>query len=324
MKSQISLSFNISKPCNQDWNTMTASNQGRYCSECNKVVYDFSQMDDTELLDFFKQRSTRFCGRFHNSQLHREILPQNSRRHYFFSRFNKIAAAFLTVLSFKSISSKAEIKHPNFLTVLDSNYKGKVQTDSGKIVITGIIIDMEGMPLGNAKVLFDSDQVAVTGKDGKFSFDLKEVSLLNHNLYFAYDSMVTVVRNYHPAMLSTNYEVELYKPGVNKSFYTMGDPMAPVLDLPSLIFKVNSVKLTSESKSLLAEVAYKLKSNPSINIKLNGYYHDSNQKAIYAQRIEVIKKYLVEREGLAAERITTDSEKDGGNLNVVDLLQRND
>ena len=323
MKNQPKLYFNIPKPCSQDWDTMTATNQGKHCSECNKVVYDFSQMDDNELLTFFQQKVIGGCGRFHNSQLHREILPQNSRRHYILSRFNKLAAAFLTVLSFKNMA-KAEIKLPNFITVLDSNYKGKVQNDSGKIVITGIIRDMEGMPLGNAKVLFDSNQVAVTGKDGKFSFELKEVSPVNHNLYFAYDSMVTIVRNYHPSMLSANYQVELYKPGTNKRFYTTGMMSPPKLDLPSLTFKMNSIKFASDAKSSLADVAYKLKSNPFINIKINGYYHGSNQQAICSQRVEMIKKYLVEREGLAGDRITTNSEKDGGNPNVVDILQKND
>jgi hypothetical protein len=40
--------LNISRPCGADWSQMRGDEQKRFCSECNKFVYDFSQMSRQE------------------------------------------------------------------------------------------------------------------------------------------------------------------------------------------------------------------------------------------------------------------------------------
>ena len=40
MKEAIQLQ--LTKPCHENWNTMTANEQGRYCQSCCKTVVDFS------------------------------------------------------------------------------------------------------------------------------------------------------------------------------------------------------------------------------------------------------------------------------------------
>lgn len=69
MKAQ-QLILNISQPCHEDWARMTMAGQGRFCSQCEKVVVDFTKMTNAELVDYFRQRKgAPICGRFDRIQL---------------------------------------------------------------------------------------------------------------------------------------------------------------------------------------------------------------------------------------------------------------
>ena len=62
--------FSIPKPCHEDWNAMTPTEQGRFCSQCSKNVTDFTQMSDKEITIYFRQNSSsNICGRFRKDQL---------------------------------------------------------------------------------------------------------------------------------------------------------------------------------------------------------------------------------------------------------------
>jgi hypothetical protein len=313
---------------------MPARGDGKYCSHCSNIVYDFSQMDDQELLHFFNHKPGNSCGRFHNSQLHRDILPPVKRKQLFISGFNKIAAALLTLLTFKTAAARSNIKTTRPLTVLDSNYKTNPHKNNSNTIISGKITDLHGKPLANATVMFDSIQVAKSDKDGRFQFELKVVDLEfeepnyeNHNLYFSYDSMVTVVRSYHSALHSTSYLVALYKVGEGDGMYHFTGG-APVLhstisfDLPSVVFKSNSSFLSADTKSLLSYIAFKMKSNPEVSITVNAYpgSHQHSSKA----RIENIKNYLVNKESISAERIRCVIDESRGDPNTVDIKVANE
>lgn len=66
----------IENPCHEDWNNMAPETQGRFCHSCEKIVIDFSQMSDSEILQFFnKPKTEKICGRFKSEQL---TLPAES------------------------------------------------------------------------------------------------------------------------------------------------------------------------------------------------------------------------------------------------------
>jgi outer membrane protein OmpA-like peptidoglycan-associated protein len=92
-------------------------------------------------------------------------------------------------------------------------------------------------------------------------------------------------------------------------------------DYPSLSFKGNSCALSGDNKSMLAAIASKMKSNPSCSITITGYPETS--KAAQANcncRMDAIKKELVEKAGISADRISTNCEVgDGANKNTVDI-----
>lgn len=78
--------YSISKPCSEDWNKMTAEEQGRHCQVCCKTVVDFSQKSNDEIVGFLQKNvSSKVCGRFRKEQLqpHKISNPRNRYRTFF-------------------------------------------------------------------------------------------------------------------------------------------------------------------------------------------------------------------------------------------------
>jgi len=91
-------------------------------------------------------------------------------------------------------------------------------------------------------------------------------------------------------------------------------------DYPSLSFKGTNATLTSDNKAMLATVAAKMKANPTCNIAINGYPETSKAaQAVCQKRLDAIKKYLVEKEGISADRISVECLVGGGDKNTVDI-----
>lgn len=71
---------------------------------------------------------------------------------------------------------------------------------------------------------------------------------------------------------------------------------------------------------MLATVAAKLKANAACTVTINGYPEASKASQANCQkRLETIKIYLIEKEGISADRIITNCEVGGGDKNTVDV-----
>ncbi|NOU37729.1 MAG: hypothetical protein HOO89_03385 [Ferruginibacter sp.] len=92
-------------------------------------------------------------------------------------------------------------------------------------------------------------------------------------------------------------------------------------EYPSLSFKGNGCTLSSDNKAMLSSVASKLKGSPTCSINITGYPETSKAaQATCNCRNEAIKNYLVEKEGISADRISINCEvSDGANKNTVDI-----
>jgi len=91
-------------------------------------------------------------------------------------------------------------------------------------------------------------------------------------------------------------------------------------DYPSVTFKGNGTSLTSDAKALLSTAAAKLKANPNCTITVNGYPEASKaSQAVAQKRLDVIRNYLVETEGISTDRISTNAEVGGGDKNTLDI-----
>jgi hypothetical protein len=71
---------------------------------------------------------------------------------------------------------------------------------------------------------------------------------------------------------------------------------------------------------MLATVASKLKSSANCTITVTGYPAASKaSQALCNKRVDAIKAYLTETEGISADRIHTNCEVGGGDANTVDI-----
>ncbi|PTQ95148.1 protein TonB [Mucilaginibacter yixingensis] len=61
----VQLRFN----CPANWDAMTPINGGRYCTQCNKIVYDFTDARQQEFLQILAECGGNLCGRFRQEQV---------------------------------------------------------------------------------------------------------------------------------------------------------------------------------------------------------------------------------------------------------------
>lgn len=91
-------------------------------------------------------------------------------------------------------------------------------------------------------------------------------------------------------------------------------------DLPSLSFKGNAATLSADAKAILASVAGKIKESPLCSITITGYPAASKaSQAVCNKRTEAIRTYLMNNEGISADRLSVNCEVGGGDANTIDL-----
>jgi outer membrane protein OmpA-like peptidoglycan-associated protein len=87
-----------------------------------------------------------------------------------------------------------------------------------------------------------------------------------------------------------------------------------------LTFSGNSTTLNNDHRSLLAGVAATLRNNPNCTVQIIDYCTGSKAKQGAGQsRAEAVRRHLVEREGISADRITILTGQTGGECGTVDI-----
>jgi outer membrane protein OmpA-like peptidoglycan-associated protein len=91
-------------------------------------------------------------------------------------------------------------------------------------------------------------------------------------------------------------------------------------DLPSVTFKGRSVSLSKDAKALIAGVASKIRDNSECKIAVIGYCSSSkSEQQLSWDRVNAVINYLVEKEGISADRFIFKYGQEGGDCNTVDL-----
>lgn len=91
-------------------------------------------------------------------------------------------------------------------------------------------------------------------------------------------------------------------------------------DLPSITFRGRGVTLNNDSRALLAGVATKIRDNSECKIAVIGYCASSkSEQQLSWDRVNAVINYLVEKEGISADRFIFKYGQEGGDCNTVDL-----
>ena len=196
-KKQIKLS--ISTPCTEDWNTMTATQSGKFCAACQKTVIDFSRMSDAEIIRYFADFQGDTCGRLTEKQLNSVIaepliLKPNYRWAY------ALSALLLPTIAASQTGKNSvptEIRDPSV-----SEAKSVENDLPIEVKIKGIVKDIRGEALIGAPIRLKGTEIGtLTDLEGLFQleFSSKEITSDTFEIeitYIGYDTAsVKINRN---------------------------------------------------------------------------------------------------------------------------------
>jgi TonB-dependent SusC/RagA subfamily outer membrane receptor len=70
--------LHIDEACTEKWDKMTQLDNGKFCNNCNKTVFDFTTATDNEIIKHIESmKGKMFCGRFEEGQLDRWVEKSN-------------------------------------------------------------------------------------------------------------------------------------------------------------------------------------------------------------------------------------------------------
>ncbi|MCB0735401.1 MAG: carboxypeptidase-like regulatory domain-containing protein [Bacteroidetes bacterium] len=137
--------ISIATPCHENWDSMTPSEQGRFCSKCSKTVLDATQFYDQDVIQKFDDNHGNLCIRIETERLYTPASPKPR-----ISIFKTVAASLLLFL----------LKIPLVKAILpqssDSIPTPDTIPDIKRITIKGQVLDSfqgkEPMPFANIAV----------------------------------------------------------------------------------------------------------------------------------------------------------------------------
>lgn len=162
------IQLSIPEPCHEDWDNMTPTQQGRFCNACAKEVVDFSDMSDTEVLNYFlKKKDDTICGRAFPDQLDRNIAALAVKKRYW--PWQYVLTAFLFFM--KPAKSKAQ----GAVIVTDSSISINFyeSVNDNRHILSAVIKDEEGNPVPYASVKIKGTSFG-TSADEQGSFSIKK------------------------------------------------------------------------------------------------------------------------------------------------------
>ncbi len=306
------LLIQIKNPCNENWDEMTLAEQGKFCSNCQKTVIDFSEKTDAELVEYFNTHSS-FCGRFKQTQIDRYIEEPRPVLKRLFHFYSKVAALFFTAFSFKSFQVSAQTNQPT----IENFVQNAEEIHPGKITIEGTITDDEDRFVDSVAIFFDNIKVATSNHVGYYKVEVENIALKNHVLSFSKNQYRSAALSFHPLMGNTNQDVSMcnYK---EKECYSMGLPIRPYIKFNTIHFKLYE-KLT-EMHLDLNEFAKKLRENPWSQVTLQLFFSKDSEKKLLEKKGQQIILYLVDNQGIDRERLHIKLVNNFKNKNIIEVL----
>jgi hypothetical protein len=162
----------IPEACHQQWQQMTAVDNGRHCQQCCKTVTDFTVMSNIEILNYLSAHKD-VCGRFDKERLgalNMELTQQSKTRF----GWKKLALAAALTSLFTTI--KAEAKSPEITVQTSPSFKNAEEVPTSDttayITIKGKVIgDDDNSPLPGVSIRVKHLTVgALTNANGEFNF----------------------------------------------------------------------------------------------------------------------------------------------------------
>lgn len=181
----------IPEPCHEDWNNMNPVEKGRFCSSCEKNVFDFTKSTDLQIIETYNKNHS-ICGRFLPSQLDRELFYPKKKKSIW------LATVFFGITTFLSTKISAQEKPKTEQTEVKDIIVGKVayhpENQKEEIIITGIVSDdtsNDAIPGVNV-IVKGSNNVVTTDFKGLFKIKAKKGDVLIFSFIGMIDTEQTI------------------------------------------------------------------------------------------------------------------------------------
>jgi len=163
----------IPKPCNENWNKMSPTEKGAFCSQCQKEVIDFRKFTNSELIEYL-QKNENACGRFYKNQISRDIVLSQNKKPNRLGLFFGIFSLFFNASIFAQ-QTKAEIE-------IIENKKNDSENSNKYIEINGVVRDNEEVLSGAIIQLKGTKNAVSSDINGAFSIKIP-IDFFNKNTY---------------------------------------------------------------------------------------------------------------------------------------------
>jgi hypothetical protein len=127
------MNITIPKPCEENWNSMLPSENGRFCLNCQKTVVDFSSKTKAEIKAFFNQATGKICGRFKSTQLTEKKnhkLPKKRCQLFLLALYGVFGSFLFTSCSEapskKHLTGKVKIEHTEQDSIINTAIKDSI------------------------------------------------------------------------------------------------------------------------------------------------------------------------------------------------------
>ncbi len=180
-KSKLDL-LNVAKPCSASWEQMTGTAQKRFCSECSKYVFDFSQMTRHQIEAVTAVNQGNLCARITRREDGSMVMAEPPLPAYSGRRLNLpvLSAAVATVLSLcvpasaqQMVIKQGEVAAPQSNKDKQNDKTEKPGSDETSSLV-GTVVDPQQAVIANVKVtliLPNSQQLTTnSSSEGSFRF----------------------------------------------------------------------------------------------------------------------------------------------------------
>ncbi|MEO6720383.1 MAG: carboxypeptidase-like regulatory domain-containing protein [Ferruginibacter sp.] len=245
------IQLSIPDPCHQSWDHMTPTQQGRFCNACAKEVIDFSQMSDTDVLNYFSiVNKDKVCGRAYPDQLNRNIETMPAKKiswywHYaiafflFFSKSTTAKAQGLVIINTQCSKRTKPLNINNRLQQLrllaSPTITGTIQTEDGRSI-----------PFASIKRLHSNDGIGAD-EDGKFLLKIDSLPCIIEISSLGYETKQVSINDLSEKKIVLQQTSELMDGVVVTSprNYSLG-VLVGGLSITSTVVKRNFIKDTVE------------------------------------------------------------------------------
>lgn len=202
------IELSVAKPCHMSWETMSGDERVRLCNVCDMNIYNISEMSSAEITTLIETREGRLCGRIvkrADGTVMTKDCPPGLRGYR--KRISRFAGATLATilglfsLGFSQDTPKCERSEEKVIS--------RIQTKEVKSRISGVVIDVTGLPIPKAKITliqndrFNKKQKKLkkkTKSSKKGRFDISDLPVGSYSLvveakHFKTKTFVTIKLN---------------------------------------------------------------------------------------------------------------------------------